>query len=226
MSNIKKIAITGLATTANGISLSQTPSAAGNLTITGSFATGGVATLTPASRVSITSAANISNRTFTITGTDRYGYAQSEVITGPNIATVFTNKDFLTVTQVAISGAAAGAVTVGTNGVASSAWYPADYRSGLAVLIYTEVSTGASLTYTVESTATNLNDMTLSTIGERILQVQNATVFASSDSSVVAASTNQQTNFLKPPAGIRITLNSWTGGTATMTIIPNDSHMV
>lgn len=104
----------------DGISLSQTPTAA--LTITGAFATGGVATLSPPQRVSITSTSDISNRTFTIVGTDRYGNAQTEVLTGPNNTTVYTLADFATVTSITISGLAAGALTVGTNAIASGPW--------------------------------------------------------------------------------------------------------
>lgn len=98
---------------ADGISTSQTPGAAGNLTITGALATTGVATLGYNRKVTITSAGNDSGRTFTITGTDEFGNAQTEDITGPNITTVTGTKDFLTVTQVAIDAASAGAITVG-----------------------------------------------------------------------------------------------------------------
>ena len=47
----------------NGISTSQTPSGAGNLTITGALAAAGVATLDIARRVAVYSGSNISTRT-------------------------------------------------------------------------------------------------------------------------------------------------------------------
>lgn len=219
MSNPKTISITGATADPDGISLSQTPSGAGNLTITGAFASGGVATLTPAGRVSITSGSNISNRTLTITGTDRNGYALVEAITGPNNATVYTLGDFKTVTQIAISGAAAGALTAGTNGVASTPWYVGDYRTGKLVMIGIALSTGAVLTYTVEYTMTNLNDQTLTTAAAQIAQAQNAVVYTSNDTNVVAASTKQVTNFINAPPGTRVTLNSWTSGTLSATFI-------
>lgn len=125
----------------DGISLSQTPDAA--LTITGAFATGGVATLSPPQRVSITSTSDISNRTFTIVGTDRYGNAQTEVLTGPNNATVYTLADFATVTSITISGLAAGALTVGTNAIASGPW-----------LFPTREITPFNLTVTLENSGT------------------------------------------------------------------------
>lgn len=104
----------------DGISLSQTPGAAGNLTITGALASGGVATLDVPRRVLLTTAADETTKTFTVYGTDRYGRAQSEVLAGVNATTTYTSRDFLTVTRVAVSAATTGAVTIGTNGVASS----------------------------------------------------------------------------------------------------------
>ena len=52
---------------ADSISQSQTPSGAGNLTINGAKASGGVATFDSARQVTITSAGNDSARTFTVT---------------------------------------------------------------------------------------------------------------------------------------------------------------
>lgn len=109
--------------TANNIATSQTPSGAGNLTLDGSTVTSGVANLGSMVYVYITSAGNDSGRTFTVSG---YGYnasggpyAISETITGANASTVSSTKKFQTITSIAISGAAAGAVTVGTYGAAT-----------------------------------------------------------------------------------------------------------
>lgn len=223
MANIKKISITGQASSANGIAQSQTPGGAGALTLNGAFVSGGIATLTPPSRVSFASTSDISNRTITVIGTDGNGNTQSEVVTGPNNSTVATSKSFATVTSEVISGSAAGAITSGTNGVSSTPWYPGDYKHGTVVLVYVELSLGAVLNYTVESTPTNLNDQSLSFV-QQITQAQNATVFPSSDTNVVGASTNQQSNFINAPAGMRLTLNSWTSGTALMTIITANNN--
>lgn len=225
MSNIKTIAITGLAASANNISTAQTTGGAANLTITGTLATAGVATLTPAGRVSVASTGNLATVIFTITGTDRYGYAQSETVTGVNNNAVATTKNFATVTQIATSATVGTNVTVGTNGVSSTQWYPADYKRNGTVLIFVTLSTGASLTYTVEMTPTNLNDTTLSA-ADQITQRQNAIVFPSSDTSVVAASTNQVSNFITAPPGIRLTLNTYTSGTATLNIITGNTHTI
>lgn len=220
-----KLSITGLAASANNISLAQTTGGAANLTITGALATAGVATLTTPGQVSFASTGNISTVVFTVTGTDFYGYAQTATVTGINNNTVATTKQFKTVTQIATSGAVGTNVTVGTNAVASTAWYPADYNRNGTVLIYVTLSSGASLTYTVEMTPTNLNDTTL-LIADQIAQAQSAVVFSSSDTTVVNASTNQVSNFVTAPAGIRLTLNSWVSGTATINIITGNTHTI
>lgn len=110
------------AASANNIAQSQDPSGAGNLTLNGSAVSGGVATLDNARRVGITSASDDSALTFTITGTDRYGRAQTEIVTGASgtpSTVAESKKDFLTVSNVAVSGNS-GAVTVGTTAKASS----------------------------------------------------------------------------------------------------------
>jgi hypothetical protein len=103
---------------ANNICASQSPGGAGNLTINGALATGGVAYLGQPTQVYITSAGNDSSRTFTVYGTSYSDggtgiYAQVETVTGANASVVQTNSKFFTVTRVAISGASAAAVTVG-----------------------------------------------------------------------------------------------------------------
>lgn len=100
---------------ADSISQSQTPSGAGNLTINGAKASGGVATFNSARQVTITSAGNDSARTFTVTGTDVNGFSISEAVTGANASAATSTKHFKTVTQIAVDDATAGAVTAGMN---------------------------------------------------------------------------------------------------------------
>lgn len=96
----------------DGISVVQLVGAAGDLTITGAQASGGVATLDVPRNVTLTVATtNHSARTFTITGEDEYGAAMVETIAGPNNNTVSGVKAFKTVSQVAVDGA------IATNGV-------------------------------------------------------------------------------------------------------------
>lgn len=108
---------------ANNICTSQTPAGSGALTLDGSTVSGGVAYLPYTRRVYVTSAGDDSGRTFTIVGTRNVlsgpPVAVTETITGANASTSSTTKTFDTVTSVTISGAAAGAVTVGMNGLAT-----------------------------------------------------------------------------------------------------------
>lgn len=74
-------------------------------------------------------ATNHSAKTFTITGTDADGDAQTEAIAGPNgVATVSTTKYFLTVTSITVS-ATTGADTfdAGWTGVSVGPTYPIDW---------------------------------------------------------------------------------------------------
>jgi VCBS repeat-containing protein len=101
---------------ADSVCLSQSAGAAGNLTINGAKASGGVATFSAARQITVASSANLATLTFTITGTDINGSALVEVVTGVNDNTVTTTGYFKTITQVAISGSTGGDdVTVGMN---------------------------------------------------------------------------------------------------------------
>ncbi len=104
--------------TVGAVAASQTPSS--TVTINGTLASGGVATLGDQQYITIASGSDISNRTFVITGTDINGQTVSETITGPNNATVVSTKSYKTVTAATISGLAAGAITMGVNGTGYS----------------------------------------------------------------------------------------------------------
>ena len=138
-------------TDADGIALSQTPGAAGNLTLAGALASGGTVTLTDAQHVTITSAADETGRTFTVTGTDRYGDAQTEAITGANAGEAEGSKNFKTITQIAVDAATTGAVTAGVNGNLESRWVSLDqtkpWRPASIAVVNGTSTYGAQVTY-------------------------------------------------------------------------------
>lgn len=101
----------------NGIAESQTPLAAGNLTLT----TAAGVTLDTQRRVLITSAADDSARTWTVEGTNDAGEQIRDSFAGAN-GTSYSNLDFKTVTKISVDDATAGAVIAGTNGVGSTPW--------------------------------------------------------------------------------------------------------
>ena len=95
------------ATSTTAVAALQTLGGAGNMTLAaGAASFGGTGS---SQKVSLTSGGNISAVTFTLTGTDSKGVAQTEELTGPNANTVFSIKYYNTITQIAASGA------VGTN---------------------------------------------------------------------------------------------------------------
>lgn len=151
-----------VAAVSNGVALSQTLGAAGNLTLNGSLVSGGVATLDSggaARRLIITSAGDDSALTWTITGTKRdpgnssNAIAATETLAGAAAgASAMSLTDFLTVTQIAGSGATTGAVTAGTNGVASAPAVPLDNYEPLFEASAVAYVTSGTPTYQLEVT--------------------------------------------------------------------------
>ena len=140
------------AASANNIALSQTPAGAGNLTINGSAASGGVATLDTQRRLIITSAGNDSGRTFTVYGTNGHGLAIVDQFAGANAAAAQSNLDFLTVTRIAVDAATAGAVTAGTNTTGSSHWVRVNQHiDPIAIFIQCDIASGTP-TYQIDYT--------------------------------------------------------------------------
>lgn len=97
----------------NSIATSQDPAGAGNLTLTAGAGVFGVPRY-----VYVTSVADDTAFTFTITGTDVNGRPIAETITGANAKARVTTRQFTSVTNVAVSGNC-GSVQVGTFSSAS-----------------------------------------------------------------------------------------------------------
>jgi hypothetical protein len=107
---------------AANIAASQTPAAAGNLTLSAGTSSKSVVRndgttviqLDCARAVSVTQASAGTQRTFTVSGYDYYGQAMTEQITSTVGSTVSGNKAFYQISSIAVSGATTTAVTVGT----------------------------------------------------------------------------------------------------------------
>lgn len=190
------------AASANNIAQTQTPTA-GALTLNGSAVINGVAVLDKPRRVLITTAANESANTLVITGTNWSGATISETIVGPNASTAQSVLDYVTATRITISGNAAGAITVGTSGVASSPWIILDSWALPQVAVQCNVTGTAN--YTVQSSLDNPN------VRSSGITPAGMTWINSSDTGAVGASTSIQTNFAYAPTFVRILLNSGTG---------------
>ena len=115
----------------NNIAATQTPAAAGSLTLTAgtsvkSITTAGGATVLQldcprAVQLTTASGTIVTSRTITVSGYDYYGQPMSEAIatgtTSSAVANVAGKKAFFQITSIAISGALPVAITVGTTDV-------------------------------------------------------------------------------------------------------------
>ena len=191
---------------ANAICLSQTPAAAGALTLNGALVVSGVAVMDSPRRVLITAAANESAKTFTITGIGANGNTVSEVVTGPNITTAQSVLDYKTVTSITISAAAAGAITVGTSGVGGSKWVVFDAFAPSMISIQCNVT--GTINYTVQTTLNDPYDPITPVAPASVVWVN------SSDTAVVGATATKQSNFMFAPVYARILINSGAGSVA------------
>jgi hypothetical protein len=118
MSPINVYDIVPVAFSATAVAAAQAVAGAGNLTINGASATGGVATFDVARTITIVSTnAGDTTQTATVTGTDVYGLAMSELITFNGTTAATGQKAFKTVTRVAISAALTGNGSVGSTDV-------------------------------------------------------------------------------------------------------------
>lgn len=196
--------ITLAAADADGIAQSQTPLAAGDLTLNGALVSGGVATLTSADagrQAIITSAGNDTGRTFTIYGADESGIPISEALAGANAAAAVSAKFYRTVTRIAVDAATAGAVTAGTNGVGATRWVNYNIHAQPFDVVNSIDITG-TVDYDLQYTYDPLGNIT------KIW----------TDAVVDNATADAQATYTFPITGSRILLNSGTG-TATMTAI-------
>jgi hypothetical protein len=163
-----------------------------------------------AHQLNLTSGDNLAGITFTITGTDENGSAQSEAIAGPGATTIETTGYFLTVTSIAIS-ATLGANTVDIGWVDEfvTPTIPLDHRAGQCACF---VTPGGTINYTLQKTYTQMS----------------APPFVFSDAVdpngvIVAADITDAVEFaFSPvPSGMRLQANSYSSGA---TLILNLNH--
>lgn len=151
---------------ANGIAESQTPGAAGNLTLDGALCDVGTAgqfnigdsysSGIGGVQIGITSAADDSGRTFTVTGKDQDGQALSVAITGPNSTTVESAEYFSEITQIAVDAATAGAITVGTVDEVTTKTVPLNVYSQYQPFGVAVQGLSGTVNYTIQQTYNNV----------------------------------------------------------------------
>lgn len=191
----------------NNIATTQTPAGAGNLTLNGSIVSGGVATLDTQRQILITQAADESGHTFTVYGTNDSGAPISEAVAGSAAASVKTTKSFKTVTRVAISAAATGALQVGTNGVGETAWKMLDTFVDMMNIGLSVIVTG-TINYTMNYTYEDPNNP--------ITAGGSPTAWPLT--ALSAKTANAEGSILFPIAAVQLVVNSGTGS-ATLVVV-------
>ena len=191
------------AASANNIAQSQTPGASGVFTLNGALVTGGVAVLDKPRRVLFTTVADESGKTITVVGTDWNGNRIVETLTGPNATTGYTTYDFKTVVSITASAAFTGAVTVGTNGIASSRPVRIDLDALPQIALAIDVT--GTVNYTVQQTLDDPNDPGNPVAYQSIVWLDHA------DTALVAATASKQGNYGYAPSWVRLLLNSGSG---------------
>ena len=190
---------------ADGIALTQTPAGGGvqNLTLNGALVAGGVATMDAPRRIGITSAADDSGRVFTVYGTDRYGNTVSEEITGAAIGEAVSQLDYVTITAITVDDNTAGALTAGTNQIASTQWVAVDtYRNPVQIGLRVDIS--GTLECGIEHTF------------DPVYNSPGPFAVAAHD-TLTALAAGAQGNYAFPVAAYRLTLSTYTSpATATL----------
>jgi hypothetical protein len=194
----------------NAVCASQTPLAAGELTINGANAAGGIYTapLDTPRHLSIVTLGNEAGKTFTIVGTDRNDAAMTFSTAGAGSATTTVYPvAFNTITSVSVSGATAAAITVGFAAASHTGWMPLDRYGSETLGIHVALSTGAALTFTMQST---IDDVQSGLAENRMAFV---------DSAVVTGTASAIHTIDHAVTAIRFLVNGYTTGTATFTVL-------
>ena len=100
----------------DGIITATTPTGSGAITLSGTLVANSVATLSSERKILIYSDGDDSGVTFAVNGKNSLGTVVSETITGPNTTSVYSTKEYSTITSISISGAGTGNIEVGQVG--------------------------------------------------------------------------------------------------------------
>lgn len=217
---LKTLSITLAAPDDDGVAQSQTPAAGGvqSLTLNGALQSTG---FDVARRIAITSTGNDSGRTFTVTGLARDGLTSiSETITGANAGSAYSVYDYKSIASVTVDANTANAVKVGTCDRASTDWIPLDrIQNPFSASISCNLSSGASLTYTAEYTTYDFFkaswDRETNYNVRYAIPNPSAHIFAMEE--LTSKITSLVSNFIVPVVAVRLTLNAFTSGTASIT---------
>ena len=150
-SDVKAVTITAdtQALDADGISVAAAVGLNAALVIGGALTSGGAATFDAGRIVTILSAGDDSAKSFTVTGTDVNGDAQTESITGANAGTATGSSYFKTLSGISAVGNPAGNVSAGVNASAADVVFAG--RSRLKGVFLTSTATAGTIDFLTTS---------------------------------------------------------------------------
>jgi len=173
------------------------------------LASGGVYTADYARQITIVSDGADNGRTFTVTGTDANGDAQTEAITGPSTATVESAKYFKTVTSIAVDDACAGSISSGIVDEFVTSVIPLNYRNA------------GPATVSIEGISGTINISVQQTFSDVLGDPANIVWFAChSDITTITANAHAQLN--THASGVRLVCNSYSSGAELQMVILQD----
>lgn len=224
----------------NSIALAQTLAAAGNLTLNGSLkqtltpndggtisffpnqnqnATNSDATVFGGFNVPVTlsSTGTLSGVNFTITGFQSEPYNPfipvTEVIAGPVNNTVTSVNFYNRILSISANAAVGTNITVGTGSTnAYSRWLPLNGPGATSMAAVAAYVTASPINYTVQHTFDNVFN-----------SADTINIFPIDDTSMVGATTTQDSNYMFSPRAVRILINS---GTGSLVFYVNQSGLV
>lgn len=190
---------------ADGIAQAQAVAGAGNLTLNGALISGGVWTVTGqgGQQVTIASAGNDSGITFTVNGLDQDGKTVAEVVTGANAGNATSSAYFKKVTSIAASAAAAGNVSAGLLGTATTPTY---------ILNYKMQPFQAGLHVDVSGTLNGTVQQTFSDVWAHGTFATGWDWNSNDDTDLVGFTADQNGNYAFPPVATRCIVNSASDG--------------
>lgn len=159
VANISFDTLSLTAAVSTAVCAAQAVAGAGSLTINGTLASGGVATiLENQRRIAVVSAsAGDTTQVITITGTNSSGTVITEAVTLNGTTPVGTKLDFKTVTKVTSSAATAGNISVGTNSTGSTPWRQVNNQIKPVQIGFFAHLVSGSATFSVEETMDDFN---------------------------------------------------------------------
>lgn len=207
MTAIFTVSVNLQAAAAANVCAAQTPIAAGNLTLNGALVSGGVATMDSggyARQALFTCTGDHTGVVYTISGTVvPNGPIVTEAVTGVNGSTATSVNHWFTMTNIANSAGAPGAVTVGTNGVGSGKPIIVDrYNDQSSITLGFDVT--GTVNYTLQFTANNVYNTASTPVPLWF-----------DDGTVASKSADFGHNAAYIPGAFRVKINSGEGTVAT-----------